>query len=109
VKMWGDARPVPERDPRFHYEPAVEAIAEVGVAVELSTAGLRKPVDEIYPSRALAEMCVDAGAPFALSSDAHVPDQIGYEYARAVEMLNELGVTEICAFERRERRAVPLG
>ncbi len=109
VKMWGDARPVPERDPRFHYEPAVEAIAEVGVAVELSTAGLRKPVDEIYPSRALAEMCVDADVPFALSSDAHVPDQIGYEYARAVEMLNELGVTEICAFERRERRAVPLG
>ena len=34
VKVWGPERPLPERDPRFYYEPAVEAIAEVGVAVE---------------------------------------------------------------------------
>ena len=43
------------------------------IAVEVSTAGLRKPVGELYPSDAFAEMCVDAGAAFALSSDAHVP------------------------------------
>ena len=30
VKMWGPERPWPERDPRFHYEPAVEAIADQG-------------------------------------------------------------------------------
>ena len=44
-------RPRPTRDPRFYYEPAVEAIAETGVAVEVSTAGLRKPVGELYPAR----------------------------------------------------------
>ena len=27
VKVWGRGRPLPERDPRFFYEPAVEAIA----------------------------------------------------------------------------------
>ena len=43
-------RPLPERDPRHYYEPAVEAIAESGIAVEVSTAGLRKPVGELYPS-----------------------------------------------------------
>ena len=53
VKIWGDDRPRPQRDPRFHYEPLVEAIAESGIAVEVSTAGLRKPVGEIYPARAL--------------------------------------------------------
>ena len=52
---------------------AVEAIAESGIAVEVSTAGLRKPVAEIYPAPAFAEMCVEAGAVFALSSDAHTP------------------------------------
>jgi histidinol-phosphatase (PHP family) len=109
VKMWGPERPWPERDPRFHYEPAVEAIAESGVAVELSTAGLRKPVGEMYPSREFCEMCVDAGVAFALSSDAHVPAQVGFEYGRAVELLGELGVAEICVFERRRRRAEPLG
>ena len=28
VKYWGHGRPQPERDVRFHYEPAIEAIAE---------------------------------------------------------------------------------
>ena len=63
VKVWGRARPLPERDPRHFYEPAVEAIAESGIAVEVSTAGLRKPVGELYPAPAFAEMCVEAGAP----------------------------------------------
>ena len=109
VKVWGGGRPAPTRDPRHYYEPAVEAIAESGIAVEVSTAGLRKPVGEIYPAPAFAELCVEAGAPFALSSDAHLPEQVGYEYARAVEFLGEIGVKEICVFEGRRRRLEPLG
>ncbi len=109
VKVWGDERPRPERDLRFYYEPAVEAIAESGVAVEVSTAGWRKPVDELYPADAFAEMCVDAGAVFALSSDAHVPADVGRDYDRAVEAMNGWGVGEIAVFERRERRLEPLG
>ena len=62
VKVWGGARPLPDRDPRHFYEPAVEAIGESGIAVEISTAGLRKPVGELYPAPAFAEMCVEAGA-----------------------------------------------
>jgi histidinol-phosphatase (PHP family) len=109
VKVWGAARPLPQRDPRFFYEPAVEAIAASGIAVEVSTAGLRKPVGELYPARAFAEMCVEAGAAFALSSDAHRPEEVGFGYDRAVEFLGGLGVGEICVFERRQRRLEPLG
>ena len=110
VKMWGSDRPAPQRDPRFHYEPLVEAIGESGIAVEVSTAGLRKPVGEIYPSRALAEMCVEAGAEFALSSDAHSPDQVGYALRRSDRVPGRpSGVDRICVFEGRERRLEPLG
>jgi histidinol-phosphatase (PHP family) len=109
VKVWGKARPVPERDPRFYYEPAIEAIAETGIAVEVSTAGLRKPVAELYPSTAFAEMCLDAGADFALSSDAHVPEDVGRDYDRAVETMRGWGVEEIAVFDGRERRLEPLG
>jgi histidinol-phosphatase (PHP family) len=109
VKVWGGGRPLPERDPRFFYEPAVEAIAASGIAVEVSTAGLRKPVGELYPARAFAEMCVEAGAAFALSSDAHRPEDVGFGYDRAVEFLDGLGVGKICVFERRQRRLEPLG
>jgi histidinol-phosphatase (PHP family) len=108
VKMWGSERPWPQRDRRLHYEPVVEAIAETGIAVELSTAGLRRPVGEMYPSRQLCEMCVEAGASFALSSDAHAPEHVGFEYGRATELLRELGVGEVCVFEGRQRRLEPL-
>ena len=109
VKVWGGDRPAPEGDLRRFYEPAVEAIAESGVAVELAPAGLRKPVAEIYPSRGFAEMCVEAGAPFALSSDAHLPEHLGYAYDEAIAFMRSLGIEEICVFAGRERRLEPLG
>jgi len=109
VKIWGTGRPVPTKDLRFYYEPAVEAMLEGNVAMEVSTAGLRKPVGEIYPARGFLEMAVDAGIPIALSSDAHRPEQLAYGYEQAVELLTDVGVTEIAVFERRERRLEPLG
>jgi len=108
VKVWGRAGRRPSRDPRFFYEPAIEAIAETGVAVEVSTAGLRKAVGEIYPADDFMEMCVEAGATFALSSDAHEPDQLGFEYPAALEFLERHGVGEIAVFEGRSSRLEPV-
>jgi histidinol-phosphatase (PHP family) len=45
----------------------------------------------------------------ALSSDAHRPEELGYEYERALELLDGLGVTELAVFERRSRRLEPIG
>jgi histidinol-phosphatase (PHP family) len=109
VKVWGRGRPLPEGDLRRFYEPAVEAIVEGGSTVELSTAGLRKPVGELYPAREFAALVVEAGVPFALSSDAHLPEQIGFRYDEALAFLDDLGVGEIAVFEGRRRRLEPLG
>jgi histidinol-phosphatase (PHP family) len=121
VKYWSPtdaARPTdpalagrrrPEGDLRRYYELAIEGIAESGVAVEVSTAGLRKPAGEIYPAPAFLEMCLEAGAPVALSSDAHRPQEVGADYDRALELLERLGVRELCVFERRERHLEPIG
>ena len=109
VKVHGDARPRPEGDLRRYYEPVVEAFLDAGVAVEVSTAGLRKAVGELYPSRAFLELVVEAGCPIALSSDAHVPDQLGFRYEEAVAALTDVGITELSIFERRQRRSAPIG
>jgi histidinol-phosphatase (PHP family) len=108
VKMWGGARPTPPGDPRRYYEPALEAIADTGIAIEVSTAGLRKPIGEIYPAPAFLAGALEAGAPVALSSDAHVPEQVGYAYDRARTLLDGAGVRELAVFERRERRLVAI-
>ena len=109
VKHWGHERPWPEKDLRYYYELAMEPIAESGIAVEVSTAGLRKPVGEIYPARAFLEMVVDAGNPIALSSDAHTTGQLGHGYEQALELLDQVGVTELAVFEGRQVRLEPIG
>jgi histidinol-phosphatase (PHP family) len=112
VKCWGPAhpeRPLPEGDPRRYYELAMDGIAESRIAIEVSTAGLRKRAQEIYPAPALLEMCLEAGCPVALSSDAHRPEDIGADYEQALELLKRLGVGELCVFEQRQRRLEPIG
>jgi histidinol-phosphatase (PHP family) len=109
VKVWGADRPRPEGDLRRYYELAIDGIAESGIAIEASTAGLRKRAQELYPAPALLELCLEAGAPVALSSDAHRPQDVGADYERALELLQRSGVQELCVFERRARRLEPIG
>ncbi len=109
VKHWGRERPWPDRDLRYYYDLAMEQIAESGIAIEVSTAGLRKPVGDLYPDRAFLEMVVDAGNPIALSSDAHRTEHLGYGYDRALKLLEDCGVKEIAVFEGRELRLESIG
>jgi histidinol-phosphatase (PHP family) len=109
VKVFAGRVPVPDGDLRRFYERAMDGIAESDVAVEVSTAGLRKPAGEIYPAPAFLEMCLEAGRPVALSSDAHRPEELGFEYERALGLLDRLGVSEIAVFDRRERRLERVG
>jgi histidinol-phosphatase (PHP family) len=109
VKVWGADRPLPDGDLRRYYELAMDGIAESGIAVEVSTAGLRKPVGEIYPSLAFLEMALEAGGAVALSSDAHRPQDVGSGYDQALELLEQAGVSELCVFDRRARQLEPVG
>ncbi len=63
---------------------------------------------EIYPAPRFLEMCLDAGATFALSSDAHSPEQIAFRYDTALELMEGYGIQEIAVFEGRQRRTEPL-
>jgi histidinol-phosphatase (PHP family) len=109
VKVWGAERPQPDGDLRFYYDLAMDGIAESGIAIEVSTAGLRKRAKELYPAPAFLEMCLEAGAPIALSSDAHRPEDIGADYDSAIELLGQFGITELSVFDHRKRRLEPLG
>lgn len=91
------------------YDRAAQALANSKTCVEISTAGLRKPVGELYPDKRLLQMCYDKGVPIVLSSDAHVPDDVGRDYDQAVQLAKSVGYTSIMTFNRGERREVELG
>jgi histidinol-phosphatase (PHP family) len=109
VKVWGSSAPRPQGELRRFYELAMPGIEQSDVAIEVSTAGLRKPVGEIYPDAEFLSMCLELGKPVALSSDAHVPGDLGHGYDQAIGFLRGLGVDELAVFEGRERRMEPLG
>ena len=44
-------------------------------------------------------MLLEAGAAFALSSDAHIPADVGHAYDQAVETMRAWGIGEIATFD----------
>lgn len=81
----------------------VAAIAKTGIAIECSSAGLRKPVRELYPEPDLLARFCAAGVPVTLASDAHAPEDVARDYPTAVAALRGAGYTTITRFK--ERRA----
>ncbi len=91
----------PEGDLRRYYEPAIEAIAAGGCAIEINTAGWHKPCAEAYPAREFLELACEAGIPLAISSDAHAPEDVGRDFGRAIELAKAAGWRETVLFDRR--------
>jgi histidinol-phosphatase (PHP family) len=107
IKFFG-LRPAPEQLHYLHVETA-DAIEAAGVCVEVSSAGLHKPVGEVYPDGELLAACHERGVPITTASDAHEPAHVGRDLDRAVEQARDAGYDTVTVFEGRERRQEPLG
>ena len=94
----------PEGDLKRYYDPVIEAIADVDVAIELNMAGLHKPCEEAYPSMEFLGLAASAGIQICLSSDAHAPGEVARDFEQGVALLKEAGYRETCLFERRKKR-----
>ena len=103
VKKFGHR---PEGDLSRFYRPMLDAAAEAGAVLEVSTAGLRKDVKEIYPSRDFLVAAHQRHIPIVINSDAHAPGEVAYEFDLAYDLVREVGYTEVMRFEK--RKAVPV-
>jgi len=86
----------------------VEVIAESGVAIECSSAGLRKRIRELYPDPDLLGRFRRAGVPVTLSSDAHAPEDVARDYPTAVAALRGAGYETITRFRARVPSQEPI-
>jgi histidinol-phosphatase (PHP family) len=105
VKKFGHK---PEGDLGRFYRPALDAIAEAGTTIEVSTAGLRKTVREIYPSREFLEAAHARHIPIVINSDAHAPAEVAYEFDQAYALVREIGYTRVMRFHRRKAEPVDI-
>jgi histidinol-phosphatase (PHP family) len=91
------------------YDRMAEAAARCGLAAEVSSAGLRKPVGEAYPAPTLLARFAAAGVPFTTASDAHRLDQVAECRDELRDLLATVGCTTLQAYRGRRPRTVPLG
>ena len=93
----------PSGDLRPYYEPIIAALADTGVAFEINTAGLRKPVGECYPSPEFLKLARIAGIGLVINSDAHAPGELGAGFEVAVALARDAGYGETLRFTKRVR------
>ncbi|MFX0103039.1 MAG: histidinol-phosphatase HisJ [Candidatus Hodarchaeota archaeon] len=99
---------IPTKDLDHKLLEVLAAIKSNRMLIELNTAGLRKPIKEIYPSRHILELCHEKGIEVTLGSDAHAPDEVGYDFPNAIALLKSIGYDSIVSFKKRERHSIKL-
>ncbi len=93
----------PNSDIREIIGETLDFIRARDLAVELSTAGWRKPVNELYPGDAIIALAIEKGIPFTTASDAHSHAQLAEDFDRLAEQASILGIGEVCVYEKHER------
>ena len=94
----------PTSDVRALASETFDFIKARGLALELSTAGWRKPVNELYPSDSLIALALEKSIPLTTASDAHSHVQLGENYDRLEAKIRQFGIGEICVFENHKKQ-----
>ncbi len=94
---------LPKKDIRLIAKNSIKEIKKSNMVVELNSAGLRKPVKEIYPSPQIMELLVEFDIPITFSSDAHKIDDIGYKRDEVMKYAKSFGYKKCAVFRKKER------
>jgi histidinol-phosphatase (PHP family) len=96
----------PTKDCTPLYEKFLSAAKQHNCAIELNTAGLRKDCKEIYPSRDILQLAFNKGVPITFGSDAHAPEEVGMNFAEAIQLARAVGYKQCWRLEKRKRQSV---
>jgi len=95
----------PHGDIKTLVTETLDFIKSRDLAIELSTAGWRKPVNELYPGEEIIRLAMAKGIPFTTASDAHSYVQLGENFERLIERMAALGIREVWVYEKHKRQA----
>lgn len=98
----------PAGDRTATYQRVLRAVKAADGAIEVSTAGLRKPCREIYPAEDFLRIARQLDIPITFGSDAHIPEDTGADFDKAVELARRCGYDKLSRFTLRKRDLVPL-
>ena len=98
-----------ERELRELVLPILDQMAALDVGLEMNTSGWRHGgVDEPYPGPEVLAWAAERGVTLSFGSDAHRPEQVGWNFAGALKLARETGFKEYAVFRKREKTLLPL-
>ena len=86
---------------------ALTAVRDAGMAMEISSAGLRKPCQEIYPGPKIRRLARELGLPVTFASDSHATEQVAWNFDELARCAAAEGWKESLVFCRGKVTAMP--
>lgn len=88
--------------------PALDAVAEAHMAVEINTSGLTHGAQEPYGSPDILRWMAERDIPVLFGSDAHCPGDVGRAFPEALAAARAAGLTHRAEYRRRRPTLLPL-
>ncbi|MBN1803578.1 MAG: histidinol-phosphatase HisJ [Candidatus Lokiarchaeota archaeon] len=86
----------------------LDLIKKNDLTMEVNTSGFRKAVKEQYPSNEILEIMYDLDIPILLGSDAHAPEEVGWEFEKMIQIIKKIGFTQLAHFTNRKRSFIDI-
>lgn len=71
------------------------------MAIEINSSGLRKDIEETYPSFDILPLIEESGLPMTFGSDAHAPEQVGLYFNQLQNEINKFPKIKMAGFKNR--------
>jgi len=94
---------LPNKDIKLLAKNAIKEIKKADIVVEINPAGLRKPINEIYPSNDIMELLSEYDIPITFGSDAHKPELVGFKQKEIHTFAKKYGYKKCAVFIEKER------
>jgi histidinol-phosphatase (PHP family) len=86
----------------------LELIKKRDLVIEINTSGLRRDIQEQYPSLEIIEKIYEHNIPILLGSDSHHPKEVAYEFNSILNLLKKVGFSKLAHFNNRQRKMIEI-
>lgn len=88
------------------YHETLDLIKANDLSIEISTAGLRKPIGEIYPDTKLIKIAQEKSISFTIAGDAHAAHDLCHNYDKLETLLREMNINEVAIYHKHQKQMV---
>ena len=105
IKIFGHRQ---KKEISVFVKDVLDLVKEKELTIEMSTAGWRKPVGELYPQDEIVKLIKGLNIPITTASDAHSAKDLGHSYNKLYDVLKSYGFKEVAVFDNHKMKLLPI-